>query len=384
MDNKSIENSNDKTSSITVTKKPNKIPVECKICGAPAYYSYVGVVVCFPCKVFFKRHAEEKQAPPKCIFNGNCEINTFNRHICSSCRLAKCFASGMQIEMLRSSRTVKSYTKRKKTATEISTALVKFKNIDQTQQSLIQNQLQSNLLRLSIHDWNLLSKITYCYDENSGFSLAKCFLQEHHNLHPKMRYKLGRLNELFLSFIGRAQLFFQNNSHFNSLCSHDRSLLLNNTMKYVGGLGACFIIRQTGLLNDLTIFKSAEIIYSSGILANTSRVINQLNFDSTFFKLLLALIVFSTFNYTYYLNVAPINLMDIKKVLSIQNMYAELAWRYLIYKYDDKQAVVFFSSFIRSIFSLHDVVVEAFQMKHCKEMVKSVIEQTKKTIELTE
>ncbi|CAF3625536.1 unnamed protein product [Rotaria sp. Silwood1] len=349
MDNKSIENSNDKTSSITVTKKPNKIPVECKICGAPAYYSYVGVVT------FFVHYKDLFKAPPKCIFNGNCEINTFNRHICSSCRLAKCFASGMQVEMFRSSRT-----------------------------SLIQNQLQSNLLRLSIHDWNLLSKITYCYDENSGFSLAKCFLQEHHNLHPKMRYKLGRLNELFLSFIGRAQLFFQNNSHFNSLCSHDRSLLLNNTMKYVGGLGACFIIRQTGLLNDLTIFKSAEIIYSSGILANTSRVINQLNFDSTFFKLLLALIVFSTFNYTYYLNVAPINLMDIKKVLSIQNMYAELAWRYLIYKYDDKQAVVFFSSFIRSIFSLHDVVVEAFQMKHCKEMVKSVIEQTKKTIELTE
>ncbi|CAF3126999.1 unnamed protein product [Rotaria sp. Silwood2] len=199
-----------------------------------------------------------------------------------------------------------------------------------------------------------------------------------------MRYKLTRLSELFLSFIGRAEVFFENNPHFNSLCSHDRSILLHNTMKYVGGLGACFIIRQTGLLNDLTIFKSAEIIYGSGILANTMRVISQLNFDSTFFKLLLALVVFSTFNYTYYTNVAPINLKDTTTILHIQNMYAELAWRYLIYKYDDERAVVYFSNFIRCLFSFHDVVIEAFEMKHCKDMVKSVIEQTKKTIALTE
>lgn len=33
----------------------------CKICGAPAIYSYYGAIVCQPCKMFFRRNAESKQ-----------------------------------------------------------------------------------------------------------------------------------------------------------------------------------------------------------------------------------------------------------------------------------------------------------------------------------
>ena len=40
----------------------------------------------------------------KCFFNGHCKIDMYSRRTCPSCRLAKCFASGMQIEMLRSFR----------------------------------------------------------------------------------------------------------------------------------------------------------------------------------------------------------------------------------------------------------------------------------------
>lgn len=35
--------------------------LECKICGAPARYSYYGAVACESCKMFFKRNAENKQ-----------------------------------------------------------------------------------------------------------------------------------------------------------------------------------------------------------------------------------------------------------------------------------------------------------------------------------
>ena len=40
----------------------------------------------------------------QCDLNGQCEINLDNRHICTFCRLKKCFASGMQIELIRCSR----------------------------------------------------------------------------------------------------------------------------------------------------------------------------------------------------------------------------------------------------------------------------------------
>lgn len=42
---------------------------------------------------------------------GHCEINIYSRRTCTFCRLAKCFASGMQIELIRCPRTRKN-TKR--------------------------------------------------------------------------------------------------------------------------------------------------------------------------------------------------------------------------------------------------------------------------------
>lgn len=38
-----------------------------------------------------------------CRCNGQCKINVWTRQACPSCRLAKCFRSGMRIEMLRAS-----------------------------------------------------------------------------------------------------------------------------------------------------------------------------------------------------------------------------------------------------------------------------------------
>jgi hypothetical protein len=80
--------------------------------------------------------------------------------------------------------------------------------------------------------------------------------------------------------------------------------LLHGKLKYVEGLGAYFI-----LLNKLT-----------G---------NQLDSDIVFVKLVLSILAVSTFDYTFYTNTASINLENIKAVLCIQDMYIELAWRYL-------------------------------------------------------
>ncbi|CAF2520757.1 unnamed protein product [Rotaria sp. Silwood2] len=91
---------------------------ECKICGAPAKYSYFGIVSCHPCKMFFKRTAQSGKETLKCPYDGHCEININNRHVCSYCRLVKCFDSGMQIELIRCSFSKPSKTNRKRKSME--------------------------------------------------------------------------------------------------------------------------------------------------------------------------------------------------------------------------------------------------------------------------
>lgn len=49
-----------------------------------------------------------------CDFGGDCQVNITNRHMCPSCRLEKCFLSGMQIELIRGSRFRSNAKRRKK------------------------------------------------------------------------------------------------------------------------------------------------------------------------------------------------------------------------------------------------------------------------------
>ena len=41
---------------------------ECKICEAPAQYTYFGVISCPSCKIFFKRYALSKKVSSKHLF----------------------------------------------------------------------------------------------------------------------------------------------------------------------------------------------------------------------------------------------------------------------------------------------------------------------------
>ncbi len=75
-------------------------------------------------------------------------------------------------------------------------------------------------------------------------------MQEQNELPPKMRFRLAPITELFTSIASAGQLLYEKNADFVSLCSHDRSLLLRNTFRYVASLGGCFIMRHTRLLDE--------------------------------------------------------------------------------------------------------------------------------------
>jgi hypothetical protein len=55
-----MENSSSNSSKGT-KRQSTTAPIKCKICRAPAIYSYFGAIACQSCKVFFKRHAQRGQ-----------------------------------------------------------------------------------------------------------------------------------------------------------------------------------------------------------------------------------------------------------------------------------------------------------------------------------
>ncbi|XP_038843136.1 progesterone receptor-like isoform X1 [Salvelinus namaycush] len=69
----------------------------CKVCGDEASGCHYGAVTCGSCKVFFKRAAEGKQNH-LCASRNDCTIDKLRRKNCPSCRLNRCFQSGMSLK----------------------------------------------------------------------------------------------------------------------------------------------------------------------------------------------------------------------------------------------------------------------------------------------
>ena len=72
----------------------------------------------------------------KCDYVNECKININNRHVCSACRLAKCFAHGMRTDMIRacSSTTNRINRKAKLTNNSRNTPLKRWTEKQQSEQ----------------------------------------------------------------------------------------------------------------------------------------------------------------------------------------------------------------------------------------------------------
>ncbi|CAF3964605.1 unnamed protein product, partial [Rotaria sp. Silwood1] len=315
---------------------------KCQICGVPAIFSFYSVISCNPCKMFFKRNAELGQEAFKCDSNGNCEININTRHVCSSCRLRKCFTSGMKIEMIRSSYSQSNQIKRKrnKIGNLTETTCTAVCRLNELEQFPTLNLLRSDVSTLTVEQWNLLSNLSHCYDEHSGVTLGERFMNEQMSLPPKLRLKSGALIRYFKDSMEGTQLLYKNNQDFLSLSANDRSVLLNNTIKYTTGLSTNFIYHLIGLLSYPAFYYTVALITHPSIEPAAKCLAKIIQFDIIVMKLFLAIVSFSTINYTTYSNIPPINVLNIKQVLDIQDKYIELLWRYLLYKYNYAQAVL--------------------------------------------
>ena len=206
--------------------------------------------------------------------------------------------------------------------------------------------------------------------------MADRFVREQNALPIKARFKITGVGQMVTSMMGGAGLLFEKNADFLSLSSPDRSLLLHSKFKYVGSLGAGCIMRAMGLYDNAAFCSAAEVIFGSETLAASKRTSDLIDLDIIFVKLTLAIVLFSTLDYTVYMNTVPVNLQNLQAVLRIQDTYTELAWRYLIYKYDFSYAVRCFSKIIRCIFNLNDALVEVAARAEYKILVDGLIKQT--------
>jgi hypothetical protein len=233
---------------------------------------------------------------------------------------------------------------------------------------------------LSIDQWNLLSNLVHCYDEYSGYSFVQRYIHDQNSLPVKLRFKCSSVRDFFTVIKSKIQQGIEKNRDCLSLSLHDRRILLRATVQYTSSIGSMFTLRQYQLLDYESFYESAETIFRPSAAAFTRCAIKQLDPDDTFIKLMLATFAFSTTKYTIYTKNILINETNIKAIVSIQDTYTEITWRYLLYKCNHREAVIRFSNLIRSLFFVIAAIVEANESQQFIEMVDTVIERTEQTL----
>ncbi|CAF3464665.1 unnamed protein product, partial [Rotaria sp. Silwood2] len=244
------------------------------------------------------------------------------------------------------------------------------------------NLLQSDKSTLTVDQWNLLSNLSHCYDEYSGLSVGERFMLEQNVLPFKLRFKQEPIKQLIQMSLDKCQLLYKNNQDFLSLSAVDRSILLHDTFNYTAGVSASLIIYKIQLMDYPIYYDVIEMLTHPSVISVAKRLADRFDFDGIIVKLFLAILSFSTTHYTVYSNNPPINLSNIKEILRIQDTYIELAWQYLLYKYDLKQAVTCLSNFIKCLFAIHEAVIKTHDIQWLTDTISSIVIQIEQTLTL--
>jgi hypothetical protein len=147
-------------------------------------------------------------------------------------------------------------------------------------------------------------------------------------------------------------------------------------MGNAGNFTAALLLREVPFIHYPDITKSIE----NNLINLTKYLTNEISHDHIFVKLGIAMFIFSTTNCASYTNIGLDYLKNIKDILQIQDIYAEIAWRYLIYKYDYTQAVIYFINFIKSFLVINSTIIEIQQSKQHQRMVEILIEKINQQI----
>ena len=174
------------------------------------------------------------------------------------------------------------------------------------------------------------------YQESQLISIAQRFIQtylEDTNLID------GRLIEEWgMSVYETTSRYLRSNADLCQLPSDDRSLVVRTAAVSVSCLGSTLITRNYPLY-AIDIFKNTiSNVYGEDVINKHRRSMKFIDSDTVFLKLALSLFVFSELNYSY-VSIVSSDSTNVLNVLEVQNRYAEVTWKYLLYRYGHDQAV---------------------------------------------
>ncbi|CAF4189061.1 unnamed protein product [Rotaria sp. Silwood2] len=339
----------------------------CRVCGFEKTTGRnFGVITCSTCKAFFRRNGRTGSSLPPCRFGGKCPVNERTRRQCPTCRLAKCFAVGMQKDLIR--------TEEERAAR---LQLVRANRLQRSEKlhrkksyDIDENDFQHNkslMSTLSSNDWIQLTNIRSAYEHFCLYPILRSEeeREEYLNTLP-IKYRLKEhsfVNVLNTRLVSLTAFFHATIPEFSvAMNSNDRQWLIRTNLHYLLSFSSMDLMNING--NQLHFDENRAChnvylyVFGQDLLIRGQYLIHKLNrcigFDPIISKMMQIILFLSPCLVTNYLPAVSSYQPPLETILHIvhsQEQYTQVLWSYLMYRYGEIEAQKLFMLIIYPQFS---------------------------------
>jgi len=156
--------------------------------------------------------------------------------------------------------------------------------------------------------------------------------------------------------------FIRSIPDFQILTITEQRSLLERNLQGCTGFNFTLVMRDSNCIDSSTFITNTTSAYGFEALSRLKRLKHQLDSDPTLVKLVLVIFAFSSS--CSILN-APESmqndtlLLGAFRLLGSQNVYVELLWKYMVYRYGYQETIIRFANLIKQVLDLMDHITKS-------------------------
>lgn len=220
-----------------------------------------------------------------------------------------------------------------------------------------------------------MSNLLHSYDESKLLNIAQQIINDDVILPGAQMSNPILTQEFFKKTYETTGTYLLKNRDLLVLSPDDRCTVLRRTADTVHCLSSIFVWVRSRIYVHQLFLRTCQYLYGEQLVEVANHVMKFMDPDIVVAKLSLSLFAFSNSVLIYTPNSA-IYSTTIITMFRIQNAYAEITWKYLLYKYGYYQAVRRFNILIQCLLAATNIVTGLQDVQIHKNDIESLVEHT--------
>lgn len=204
---------------------------------------------------------------------------------------------------------------------------------------------------MSTDDWSILSNFVRGYDERNTCKNIEYYINELSSLPPKLRMRTSTACNIIAQYNVCIRPIVQHILNLYNLSLDARRAVAKHNLYYTGAFNGLFLSREFELFRNPDFADFCVTYFGYEVTIEASQTVARCESNGNLIKIMLIILAFSSnCSLIIYDGTETISTMESSIYLvRIQNIYVTVLWKYLIYLFGYKEAIIRYSHMIKNI-----------------------------------